>query len=111
MKIFHEKKASHCLQWMKHDKKIIVGTSKGNLCTFNIHEFLDEGRAGQILRNVKNNIHNCAIQCLKYNHTGNFLLSGDKSGLIKYFKTSLDTENKPHLAKEVNIFFLKKLGR
>jgi len=39
MKIFHEKKASHCLQWMKHDKKLIVGTSKGNLCVFIIGDF------------------------------------------------------------------------
>ena len=89
MLIYFEKKASHCMKWMKHDKKQIVGTSKGNLCVFNVNEFLDARRGGSV-RLLKSNVHDCAICCLEFNHQGNKLLTGDKKGLIRFFKTKLD---------------------
>ena len=45
-------------------------------------------------------MHDCAICCLEFNHQGNKLLTGDKKGLIRFFKTKLDCENKESIKKK-----------
>ena len=77
---------------MKHDKKIAVGTSKGTLVMINLNDYLDGMREQKSMRTIKK-IHELSINAMRLNRRGDWLLTGDKSGLVKFFQTEILYEN------------------
>jgi len=90
---------------MNHDKKIAVGTSKGTIVLINVNDYLDGLRNDKTLRTVKK-VHEFSINAMRLNKRGDWLLTGDKSGQIKFFRTKILYENQ-EVTKGVSTKFLK----
>ena len=92
MMLISEKSASHCLRWMNHDQKIVVGTSKGQVYIIKAQSYLDPTRDQDKLREIKR-VHDNSISAMEFNKKGNYLITGDKKGFLKYLKTKISYEN------------------
>ena len=77
---------------MNHEKKIAVGTSKGTIVLLHVNYYLDPMREDQPLRTFTK-VHEQSINSMRLNHTGNWLLTGEKNGIVKYFNTQILYEN------------------
>lgn len=77
---------------MKHDKKIAVGTSKGTIVSINLNDYMDGLRELKAYRTVKK-VHELSINAMRMNRRGDLLITGDKGGTVKYFKTKILYEN------------------
>lgn len=94
---------------MKHDAKIAIGTSKGTIVLINLNDYLDGMREQKSMRTVKK-VHELSINAMRMNNRGDWLLTGDKSGLVKFFKTKILYENQ-EVFKEVNPQKIKSTNR
>lgn len=91
---------------MKHDKKIAVGTSKGTIVSINLNDYMDGLRELKSYRTVKK-VHELSINAMRMNRRGDWIITGDKGGTVKYFKTKILYENQ-QVPKNVQ-FYLKKI--
>ena len=85
---------------MNHDKKVAVGTSKGTIVLIHINDYLDGLRDQRSYRTVKK-VHELSINAMRMSHDGDWMLTGDKSGQVKYFRTQILYENQ-EVVKQVN---------
>ena len=69
---------------MSHEKKIAIGTSKGTIVLLNINNYLDPLRLEQPLRTVMK-VHEQSINSMRMSRTGNWLLTAEKNGIVKFF--------------------------
>lgn len=92
---------------MKHDKKIAVGTSKGTIVSINLNDYLDGLRAIQSYRTFKK-VHELSINAMRMNRRGDLLITGDKGGTVKFFKTKILYENK-QIQHSVNLAHFPRL--
>lgn len=88
---------------MNHEKKIAVGTSKGTLVMLHVNYYLDPMREDQPLRTFSK-VHEQSINSMRLNRTGNWLLTGEKNGSVKYFNTQILYENQ-EVVKNVGVDF------
>lgn len=79
MLVYGEKSASHCMTFMKHDKKIAVGTSKGTIVSINLNDYLDGLRESKSYRTPKK-VHELSINAMRLNRRGDWIITGDKGG-------------------------------
>lgn len=77
---------------MNHEKKIAVGTSKGTIVLLNVNYYLDPMREDQPLSTFSK-VHEQSINSMRLNRTGNWLLTGEKNGIVKFFNTQILYEN------------------
>ena len=92
---------------MKHDKKIAVGTSKGTIVSINLNDYLDGLREIHSYRTFKK-VHELSINAMRMNRRGDLLLTGDKGGTVKFFKTKILYENKQILHTVRSQFFANR---
>lgn len=77
---------------MNHDKKIAVGTSKGTIVLVHVNDYIDGLRDQKFMRTVKK-VHELSINAMRISRDGDWMITGDKNGLVKFFKTQILYEN------------------
>lgn len=77
---------------MNHEKKIAVGTSAGRLVLLHLNYYLNPHGEDQPLRSI-NKVHEQSINSMRLSHGGSWLVTGEKTGLVKFFCTKLIYEN------------------
>lgn len=77
---------------MSHDKKIAVGTSKGTIVLINVNDYLNGIETDKKWRSSKKE-HEFSINAMRLNRRGDWLLTGDKSGVVKFFRSLIISEN------------------
>lgn len=77
---------------MHNSKKIVVGTSKGTLVTLQISDYLEGNLMEKTLPQFKK-VHEHSINSMRVSRSGTWLLTGEKNGIVKYFRTSINFEN------------------
>ena len=88
---------------MKHDKKLAVGTSKGTIVSINLNDYMDGLRELKAYRTVKK-VHELSINAMRMNRRGDWIITGDKGGTVKYFRTKILYENQ-NVPKNVSQIF------
>lgn len=88
-----DKKPVNCLKVFNYSKKLIYGTSNGNLIIYDCNNFSFSNKL---------NAHNSSVRAIQFTKTENFLLTGDNTGNIIYFDQTLQqvTKLKAHNDKE-----------
>lgn len=88
------------MKFMHNSKKIVVGTSKGTLVTLQISDYLEGNLMEKSMPQFKK-VHEHSINSMRVSRSGTWLLTGEKNGIVKYFRTSLNSENQEVKARTV----------
>lgn len=71
------------IKWIKEGKRLVTGTSKGEILTWNT----------QVLCSTTSTVHRDRVQAIALSKYDKFLISGDKEGNIVYSDTKMNQEN------------------
>lgn len=76
-----DKKPVNCVKFFNDSKKVLFGTTSGNLNVCDIYNSFDLRKYFQLVASP-------SIRALQFNKDESYLLTGDKNGNITYFKNS-----------------------
>jgi len=79
------------LQFTPDGRRLITGSTNGEFTLWSSIYFNFE----TILQ-----AHNSAVRCMVWSHNGNYLVSGDNSGTIKYWQSNMSELNRIQAHKE-----------
>lgn len=72
-----------------------MGTSRGTIVLLNVNSYLnpriEEGN-NTVMRTVKS-LHDQSVNSMRMSRTGNWLVTGEKNGAVKYLHTTILFEN------------------
>lgn len=81
-----DKKPVNCVKFFNDSKKVLFGTTSGNLNVCDIYNSFDLRKYCQLNSSP-------SIRALQFNKDESYLMTGDKNGNITYFKNSLNTHD------------------
>lgn len=81
-----DKHPVNCVKFFNYSKKVLFGTTNGNLNVCDIYNSFDLHKYYQLDKFP-------SIRALQFNKDESYLLTGDKIGIISYFKNSVNSHN------------------
>lgn len=85
-----DKKPVNCLKFYNESKKILYGTTSGNIISCDVETSFSLDKKKQLTSSP-------SIRALEFNKDESFLLTGDKNGNVTYFKILENFEHKKNI--------------
>ena len=77
--------ATHAVVFMPDKPRVVTGSAAGQLTVWNSQTFVFEALV---------QAHEHSIRCLRWNQSGEWLVSGDESGGVKYWQSNMRAQGK-----------------
>lgn len=87
----YDRKPVNCLKMFSHSKKLLYGTTNGNLVICDIFNLFSSSNVNQLNSPA-------SIRAMQFTKNESYVLTGDGSGSINYFNSSIKSQSsiKPH---------------